>query len=128
MRRIVVFLLVGLLCLPALGTFAQQVKPEITSFSVTGESFLEEGEYSTLSWTSKNATYCMAENDWSGTKGPSGSHNFYPSTIGYGKFRLTCYDDVGNASAPIVLTPFVGSSTTMKQVGSLAVVSAKATS
>ncbi len=50
-----------------------------------------------LSWTSTNASYCVASGDWSGTKSTQGSQTI-SNNIFRKVFLLTCYGQGGSAS------------------------------
>jgi len=66
-------------------------------------STVYEGESSTLTWTSTNASYCQASGGWSGQGGPSGSFStgpLYQTTT----YTLTCYGDGGSASDSVTVT------------------------
>ena len=51
---------------------------------------ITNGNYSTLNWSSNNASYCYASNAWSGTKSTSGSQSVSPSSTS--TYSLTCYN------------------------------------
>jgi len=48
------------------------------------------GQSSTLTWSSTNASACVASGDWSGTKAVSGSEAVTPSSIGTKTYTLSC--------------------------------------
>jgi|GEM_PF-3069580 len=123
-KRFLFVFMVAVLMTPAGITQAQLAGPQITSFSVTGGSFLIEGDMVTFNWTSSNASYCIADGSWSGNRDASGDYTLYMTSdhIGYANFGLTCYDGIGNKSSSAHLTPFVASSGTKKQSGSITVV------
>ncbi|MEK7649161.1 MAG: Kazal-type serine protease inhibitor domain-containing protein [Patescibacteria group bacterium] len=126
MKKTISLLLAAFLVFPPSSAWA--AGPEITSFNITGERFLIEGELATITWSSRDATSCTADGNWLGNKEASGSYSFYPSEIGLGRFQLVCSDASGAKSTPRILTPFIGSSGTQKQRGELAIASAKVTS
>ena len=53
----------------------------------------------TLSWTSENASYCQASDDWSGTKATSDSQTIQMNQVKDYKFTLTCKDSTGAKTA-----------------------------
>ncbi|MFA5301022.1 MAG: hypothetical protein WC389_22745, partial [Lutibacter sp.] len=55
------------------------VIPDPTCSITANPSSITEGNYSTLSWTSNNATSCYASNAWYGTKSLSGSQSVSPT-------------------------------------------------
>lgn len=61
---------------------------------------LTEGNASTLTWSSTNATSCTASGAWSGTKATSGSQSTGTlSTTGTNTYTLSCSGSSGSASA-----------------------------
>jgi len=61
------------------------------------------GNYSTLTWSSTNATSCTASNYWSGSKPLSGS-GYTQTLYENSSFTLTCSGPGGTASATAVVT------------------------
>jgi uncharacterized repeat protein (TIGR01451 family) len=59
-------------------------------------SNITNGQYSTLNWTSQNATSCYASNGWSGTKSISGNQSVSPYS--YSTYTLTCNGSGGTAT------------------------------
>lgn len=57
---------------------------------------ISKNEHSTLDWTSNNANYCVASNDWSGTKSISGTQSVSPDYDS--TYTLTCYNSSASAS------------------------------
>jgi hypothetical protein len=57
----------------------------------------------TLSWTSSNASYCVASGAWSGTKGTSGSEITENLISGPKTYTLTCYGSGGSASDSVTI-------------------------
>jgi hypothetical protein len=57
----------------------------------------------TLSWTSSNASYCVASGAWSGTKGTSGSEITENLISGPKTYTLTCYGPGGSASDSVTI-------------------------
>ena len=58
---------------------------------------VDSGDFSTLSWTSSNATACNASGDWSGSRMVIGSQQVGPLTTG-STFILTCAGSGGSAT------------------------------
>jgi hypothetical protein len=61
------------------------------------------GDYSTLSWTSTDATDCEATDGWAGTKATTGSENVGPLTAST-MFTLTCSGAGGSADQTVVVS------------------------
>jgi hypothetical protein len=74
------------------------------SISANPTSILN-GQYSTLNWTSQNATSCTASNAWSGAKSLSGTQSVSPSS--YSTYTLTCTGAGGSVdcSASVSVNP-----------------------
>ncbi|MBT9169071.1 MAG: hypothetical protein DDT19_02423 [Syntrophomonadaceae bacterium] len=56
-------------------------------------------DYVTLSWTSRNANFCTASGDWSGTKATSGSETIQLTFVKTYTFNITCRDTSGTKTA-----------------------------
>ena len=90
------------------GTTSQSVtvtvatKPPTMSLSATPTSVNYNGS-STLSWSSVNATSCIANGDWSGTFNTSGSWNT-GSLTNSKTYMLTCSGSGGTTSKSITVT------------------------
>lgn len=56
---------------------------------------------SVLSWTSQNANYCVASNDWFGTKTPSGSE-VRSNLTSNRTYTITCYNDQNQSATDTV--------------------------
>ena len=65
------------------------------SISANPTSILN-GQYSTLSWTSQNATSCTASNAWSGIKSLSGTQSVSPDS--YSTYTLNCSGPGGSVT------------------------------
>jgi hypothetical protein len=66
------------------------------------------GQTATVTWTSTNATSCVADSAWSGSEATSGSLPITPTTTGGFAYSLTCTGSGGTgngAAALIVNTP-----------------------
>jgi hypothetical protein len=57
------------------------------------------GAATTLTWSSTNATSCVATGAWTGTRGTSGSEASIPDAVGPAAYTLTCSGPGGSASA-----------------------------
>ncbi len=65
-------------------------------------SIIDRGQTAVLSWTSQNATYCVALNGWSGSKPINGSETVNPyNTTTY---TITCYNENNSATDTVVVT------------------------
>jgi uncharacterized repeat protein (TIGR01451 family) len=88
-----------------------------------GPITIPSGSSAILSWTSANATSCVASGAWSGTKGTSGSESTGPLTSGPKTYVLTCTGPGGSAtdSVTIYLSQVLGaiSPTIQKKVRNL---------
>jgi hypothetical protein len=62
------------------------------------------GEQITLTWTSKDATTCVASGNWSGGKAANGSEKLTTSAAGTATYILTCSGANGSASDQLSLT------------------------
>jgi len=60
---------------------------------------LKYGDSVTLSWTSKNASFCEASGDWSGTKQVSGSELVRLDSLKVYNFSITCQNADGSKTA-----------------------------
>ena len=65
-------------------------------------TIIDRGQTSILSWTSQNATYCVASGGWSGSKSTSGSESVNPyNTTTY---SITCYNENNSATDTATVT------------------------
>lgn len=85
---------------PALCESAPTPQPTLT-FTAT-PSTIDEGESSTLAWSTTNATSCTASNGWSGSKDTSGTQSVTPSNTT--TYTLTCNGVGGNVSKSVTVT------------------------
>lgn len=60
------------------------------------------GSSTTLTWTSVNASSCVAAGSWAGTVAPSGSQTVTPATAGTATYSLTCSNAAG--TSPVAST------------------------
>jgi 6-phosphogluconolactonase (cycloisomerase 2 family) len=65
---------------------------------------VNEGNSATLTWSSTNATSCIASGAWSGTQSNSGSESVSPTPAGSYTYTLACNGAGGNASSSATLT------------------------
>ena len=63
-----------------------------------------QGQSSTLSWISTNATACTGSGSWSGNQGISGSTSLTPMSAGTYTYTLTCTGAGGSASNSATLS------------------------
>jgi hypothetical protein len=80
----------------------QALAAVINSF-VSGESSVKIGSSVDLTWTSSNATTCVASGSWSGTKSINGSESVPISSVGDNNFVLRCNGEGGNATKTVVV-------------------------
>lgn len=66
------------------------------------DSTLDEGATTTLSWTSMNATSCLASNGWSGARATSGSLVIGPDTTT--TYTLACGNGTATATDSVVVS------------------------
>lgn len=71
------------------------------SFSVDPVT-IESGQPTTLSWSSTNATRCVAEGGWSGNKTINGTESISPTQDA--NYVITCTGDGGTATANVTVT------------------------
>ena len=77
------------------------------SFSASPAS-VTLGSPTTLTWSSANATACMASGSWSGSQSTSGTVNETPSAVGIATYTITCTGPGGTsapASASVTVNP-----------------------
>jgi PKD repeat protein len=65
---------------------------------------IELGATATLSWTSTDATSCMANGDWTGSRSTAGSVIIEPVTASTYTYTLTCTGPGGSASDTVTVT------------------------
>ncbi|MBU6142159.1 hypothetical protein KGO95_03555 [Patescibacteria group bacterium] len=58
----------------------------------------------TLQWKATNATGCTASDDWSGSKFPTGSQDFYASAKKDLTYTLTCVGQLGTTTQSMLVT------------------------
>ena len=75
------------------------------SVSITvSPTMIVQGQSASLSWSSANATSCMASGAWSGTQSVSGSLVVTPASNGALVYTLTCAGGSGSSGASATLT------------------------
>jgi hypothetical protein len=78
-------------------------EPSQPTLSFTANpSEIEEGESSTLSWSTTNASSCTASNGWSGSKNTSGSESVSPEEDT--TYTLTCTGTGGSVSKSVTVS------------------------
>jgi hypothetical protein len=78
-------------------------EPSQPTLSFTANpSEIEEGESSTLSWSTTNASSCTASNGWSGSKNTSGSESVSPDEDT--TYTLTCTGTGGSVSKSVTVS------------------------
>lgn len=65
---------------------------------------IDQGQSSTLTWSSDRATSCTASNAWSGAKALDGSLNVGPTSGGNYTYALTCQGPGGSVTRSATLT------------------------
>jgi len=101
---------VSLLVLSGCSKGSDTVLPPITptppaaqlTIAVTPTS-VEPGQFATLSWSSSNATSCLASGDWTGNQALTGSQNVLLSGTKGLSFTLTCSGANGSPSQTATL-------------------------
>jgi len=59
-------------------------------------------DFISLSWTSQNASYCQASEDWSGSRPTSGTESIQLNSVKTYTFTLTCYSSSGQSASDLV--------------------------
>ncbi|MBU4284693.1 DUF11 domain-containing protein [Patescibacteria group bacterium] len=79
--------------------------PAPTCLIAANPTTISAGQYSTLNWTSRNATSCTASNAWSGSKSFSGTQSVSPTS--YSTYTLNCSGPGGTVtcSASVTVNP-----------------------
>lgn len=71
--------------------------PPVPTVSITtNPGTITLGQSSNLSWTSTNASDCVATGDWTGSQGPSGNFPVEPAASGVFTYALTCAGPSGS--------------------------------
>nr|WP_315221872.1 DUF3443 domain-containing protein [uncultured Duganella sp.] len=107
-----------LTCGGASGTAAVVVStppPAPTTNLALAPADITTAQTSVLSWSSANATGCVASGAWSGARATSGTVTVTPAGAGNFTYSLACSGDGGTASASAALsvTPALSNSTTI---------------
>jgi len=71
------------------------------------------GDSTTLTWSSTNATSCVASGDWTGAESTSGTVSETPSAAGTASYTLTCAGGGGSANASTTVTVSADSTITV---------------
>jgi hypothetical protein len=80
-------------------------KPTTPTVTITAApTTITLGQFSTLTWSSTNATSCSASGDWSGIKPISGTERVTPSSAGIKSYRLNCSGPGGVGSGVATVT------------------------
>jgi hypothetical protein len=77
------------------------VPPGAPTISTSANSVVA-GSAATITWSSINATSCIASGSWSGSLAAGGSKAVTPSTTGTATYTLTCANAAGTSSAASV--------------------------
>jgi len=85
------------------GSGSEQVSPAPTLNFSASSLEVEVTETVLLSWSSTNATSCVASGGWSGTKASSGSQDVTTINVGSNIYGLTCSGSGGSISASITV-------------------------
>jgi hypothetical protein len=80
--------------------------PSIT-FTVDPDSMFQ-GNLATLTWSTTDATACVASGEWSGDKAPAGTTVVSPGAAGTHTYILTCSGAGGETVAMVTLTVTAG--------------------
>lgn len=72
-----------------------------------------EGQSTTLTWSSTNATSCTASGAWSGSQATSGTATETPTATGTDTYTLTCTGAGGSANQSVTLTVNAASAPTV---------------
>ena len=84
--------------------FATSGPPPGTPTLALASSSVAVGKSSTITWSSADATSCVASGSWSGTLAASGSQTITPTVIGSETFTLVCWSLGGpSTSASVTL-------------------------
>jgi len=78
-----------------------QVVPGAPTLTLAASSIIVNTS-TTLTWSSANATSCMASGTWSGTMATSGTQTLTPTAAGTDIYTLTCSNAVGASAASSV--------------------------
>jgi hypothetical protein len=62
-----------------------------------------EGSTYTLTWSSSNATNCVAEGSWTGTVSVSGNKELTAAGVGDKTYKITCNNSTGSASSSVLV-------------------------
>ena len=77
--------------------------PPVPTANITSSpTTIDQGQSSTISWSSTDATSCTASGAWSGAKATSGSQSVSPSTTS--SYIISCNGDGGSANDSVTVT------------------------
>jgi hypothetical protein len=82
-------------------TLAVGVAPSAPTLALA-QTTVTVGNSTTLTWSSSDASSCMASGNWTGTEPTSGSQTITPTSAGAETFSLTCSNSVGTSGASTV--------------------------
>ncbi len=77
-------------------TACRVTSADIKANDSNGPIVVNFGSNVILSWTSVNASYCVASGDWSGTKAANGQETLIRLAVGNYRFSIKCYDSSGS--------------------------------
>ncbi|MCT2533683.1 Ig-like domain-containing protein [SAR92 clade bacterium H231] len=107
MRNISGFILVSFFALLLGSCSGGGTPPPVPNLNLQSSSLEEEvGETVSISWTSLNATSCIASGDWSGEKGLSGSESVLIGDAKTYIFGLNCSGKGGSSSKSVSVDGF----------------------
>jgi len=87
-------------------TLTVNTPPPAVTVTVT-PSTIVAGHSASVTWSSTNATSCVADSAWSGTQATSGTLSVAPPVAGGYAYSLTCTGPggVGNGAVALIVTP-----------------------
>jgi hypothetical protein len=87
-------------------TLTVNAVPPMITVTVTPGA-ITVGQSATLTWSSTNASSCIADSAWSGTQATSGTLTLDPTTAGGFAYSLTCTGagGTGNGAAALIVSP-----------------------
>ncbi len=95
--------LIGASAATGFNTFAAPTPPPTVTIAVSPTT-VAAGSPATLTWSSTNATSCMASGSWSGTEPASGTQSVTPAANGSYTYALACSGAGGTVTASAVLS------------------------
>ena len=88
-------------------------EPPVPSASITlsiSDDQIYLGNTVTLTWTTSNASSCLASGSWTGSKALSGSETVTPDSEGQKSYTLSCSNSAGTSTSKTVTTNVIGNS------------------